>query len=292
VSFLKQRIMESAMRFFSERGYVSTSMQDIANDCGIAKGSLYKFFASKEDLLIEVYELRVQDMYEQAETIQADKTLSPRDRFIRETLHQLQYFTDLKFSVEEYQDLPMQEDGKFIPFCHRLRARQLNYYKDCLLSAYGQQLEPYIWDLVAVYLGIMKEYTKCPNFMNQPLSLENAAIFIVDRMDDMAVGVLKTKCPQILQYSVILEYIQSGLQGTSVPAAKQKKDMFETLISSVQELAVSITRKAELVEAVQLLQEEAEKEQPKRSLIRVLLEHLQSQHELKNMVGQLDKLLR
>jgi AcrR family transcriptional regulator len=291
MSLIKQRIMESAMRFFSEKGYASTSIQDIANDCGIAKGSLYKFFSSKEDLLIDVYDVRVQRMYDQAETIKADETLSFKDRFIRETLHQLQYFTELKFSLEEYQDIPLQEAEKFVLFCYGLRARQFNYYKDCLLAAYGLQLEPRIWDLVVVYMGMIKEFTQLPLFINQPLNLENTARFIVERMDDVAAGILKSKLPQILQPSIMLEYVQSGLEGVSVPATKHKADLLETLMSTVQELAVPNTRKVELNEAAQLLQEEAGKDQPKRMLIRALLVFLQSEHELKNIVGQLDKLL-
>ncbi|GGD97397.1 TetR/AcrR family transcriptional regulator [Paenibacillus nasutitermitis] len=291
MSLLKQRIMDSAMRFFSEKGYVSTSIQDIANDCGIAKPSLYKFFSSKEDLLIEVYAFKIQDMYDQAEAIKANITLSPKDRFIRETLHQLEYFTELKFSIEENQVQSVQEKGKFISFCHCLRARQLNYYKDCLLTVYGGQIEACIWDLVAVYHGMMKEFTQFPNFVNQPLNLESAAIFIVARMEDMVVGILKTKLTPILQPSVIVEYVQHGLEGTPVPAAKNIEDLFRNLRSTVDELMVPITRKTELNEVAGLLQEETDKDQPKRMLIRTMLEFLQTQHELKNIVGQLDKLL-
>ncbi len=56
------------------------------------------------------------------------------------------------------------------------------------------------------------------------------------------------------------------------------------------ELTVPNTRKVELNEVAELLQEETDKDQPKRMLIRTMLEFLQTQHELKNIVGQLDKL--
>ncbi|MCC3373600.1 TetR/AcrR family transcriptional regulator [Cohnella sp. REN36] len=291
VSLLKQKIMESAMRFFSEKGYMSTSMQDIANDCGVAKGSLYKFFASKEELLIEVYDTRFRDMYDKAEAILADQTRPPRDRLIHGTLLQLRYFAELNFSLEQFKDLPTQESGKLIPFCSRLRARQLNYYKECLISTYGQQLEGHIWDVIAVYLGIMKELTHFANVMNQPLNLENAAVFIVDRMDDIAASVIKNGGPELMQSLVMNEYVQSGLQGVSIPDAKQKRNLFDSLTSAIQELTVQNTRKEELNGAVQLLQEEVEKDQPKRILIDILLGHLQSQHELISIVGPLRKLL-
>jgi AcrR family transcriptional regulator len=290
MSLLKQKIMDSAMRFFSEKGYVATSIQDIANDCGVAKGSLYKIFASKEDLLMEVYGSRIERMYEEAEKIKADATLSPKDRFIRETLHQLQYFAELNFSIEQYEDLPTQESGKFISFCHGWRARQFDYFKDCLLTAYGRKIEPFIWDLLALYLGMIKEYTQFPNIFNHPLNLENAAIFIVERMDDMLNGMLKSKLRPILQPAVMLDYVNRGLEGASVPAAEHKADLFDNLVSTIQELAVPNTRKSELSEAAQVLREEAEKEEPKPILIRALLDFLRTQLELKNIVGQLDKL--
>ncbi|MDB4868608.1 MAG: hypothetical protein JWR03_2941 [Cohnella sp.] len=283
---LKQKIMDSAMRFFSEKGYMATSIQDIANDCGIAKGSLYKIFASKEDLLMEVYGSRIKRMYEEAEKIKADATLSTKDRFIRETLHQLQYFAEVNFSIEQYRDIPTQE----FSFCHGWRARQFDYYKDCLLTAYGRKIEPFIWDLMALYLGMIKEYTQFPNIFNHPLNLENAAIFIVERMDDMVNGVLKSKLRPILQPAVMLDYVNRGLEGASVPAAEHKAELFDNLVATIKDLSVPNTRKSELSEAAQVLREEVEKEEPKPILIRALLDFLRIQPELKNIVGQLDKL--
>jgi AcrR family transcriptional regulator len=291
MSLLKEKIMESSMRLFSEKGYMSTSMQDIANDCGIAKGSLYKFFASKEDLLIEVYDSHVQNIYDQAKSISADKTLTSRERFIHETQHQLHYISEMNSNIDESQESFFTESDKFTSFCHRLRTRWLNYYKDCLLTAYGSQLELHVWDLVIVYQGIMKEYTQFQNLANQPLNLENVALFIVNRMDEMTAGITLTNHSPILQSSVMMEYMQSDLQEMFNTTTKQKEILFETLLNTVQELTVGNMRKTELIEAVELLQEEAKKDLPKRILIRSLLEFLRSQHELKNSISQLDKFL-
>ena len=46
--------MDAAARVFHERGYESTSIQDIADNLGILKGSLYYYIRSKEDLLNEI----------------------------------------------------------------------------------------------------------------------------------------------------------------------------------------------------------------------------------------------
>jgi AcrR family transcriptional regulator len=50
----QQEIVEAAARVFHEKGYESTSIQDIADAVGILKGSLYYYITSKEDLLFEI----------------------------------------------------------------------------------------------------------------------------------------------------------------------------------------------------------------------------------------------
>ncbi len=44
----------TAMRLFAEKGYESTSVADILRGAGANSGSLYHFFPTKQDLLIEV----------------------------------------------------------------------------------------------------------------------------------------------------------------------------------------------------------------------------------------------
>ena len=47
----------TAMRLFSEKGYESTSVADILRAAGANSGSLYHFFATKQELLIAVLRL-------------------------------------------------------------------------------------------------------------------------------------------------------------------------------------------------------------------------------------------
>ena len=58
----QQEIVEAAARVFHEKGYESTSIQDIADAVGILKGSLYYYITSKEDLLFEI----IQGVHEEA----------------------------------------------------------------------------------------------------------------------------------------------------------------------------------------------------------------------------------
>jgi AcrR family transcriptional regulator len=55
-------VLDAAARLFADKGYVATSMRDIAQDCGMLPGSLYYHFAAKEDLLVAVYERGVAEL--------------------------------------------------------------------------------------------------------------------------------------------------------------------------------------------------------------------------------------
>ena len=50
----RQRLVGTAMQLFSEKGYESTSVADILRAAGANSGSLYHFFPTKQDLLVEV----------------------------------------------------------------------------------------------------------------------------------------------------------------------------------------------------------------------------------------------
>jgi len=50
----RQFILETAAEAFAELGFPSASMNDIARRCGVSKGLLYHYYASKEQLLFDL----------------------------------------------------------------------------------------------------------------------------------------------------------------------------------------------------------------------------------------------
>lgn len=47
---IKERILDNALDSFLEKGYRSTSMQEIAHKTGIAAGNIYNYFKNKEEV--------------------------------------------------------------------------------------------------------------------------------------------------------------------------------------------------------------------------------------------------
>jgi AcrR family transcriptional regulator len=64
------QILETAVQFFAEQGYYNTKISDIAQQLGLAKGTIYWYFDSKEDLFNRAFrhefEKLARPLYEKA----------------------------------------------------------------------------------------------------------------------------------------------------------------------------------------------------------------------------------
>lgn len=67
----EDQLLEAATRLFKEKGYHSTSMQELAEALGMQKGSLYYYIDSKEELLRRLMERATSFMASQIDEIYA-----------------------------------------------------------------------------------------------------------------------------------------------------------------------------------------------------------------------------
>src|SRR5208337_3876514 len=50
----RREILMGAARAFARSGYDATNMEQIAHECGLAKGHIYHYFRSKEEIFTEI----------------------------------------------------------------------------------------------------------------------------------------------------------------------------------------------------------------------------------------------
>lgn len=79
----KQQVIQTAERLFSDRGYLATSVRDLAQALGIEAASLYSHVKSKEDLLWTIADRSSQQFFETVEPI------AKRDLHTHEKLSQM-----------------------------------------------------------------------------------------------------------------------------------------------------------------------------------------------------------
>ena len=81
-----QQILDAALEIFGEQGLAAARLDDIANRAGIAKGTIYLYFPTKEELFKAVVRREVVTRIEAAERFQRDHAELPSDQLLRRFL--------------------------------------------------------------------------------------------------------------------------------------------------------------------------------------------------------------
>ncbi len=101
-----REILDTAARLFAERGYHATRMQDIADVLDMHKASLYYYSASKEALLMQIVEDRVENaLVGVRPVLESNKPVEERLHLgIQEHLRRFQQQADI-FSIFSFEKL-------------------------------------------------------------------------------------------------------------------------------------------------------------------------------------------
>lgn len=67
-----QELLASAIELFVERGFAATRLEDVARRAGVSKGTLYLYYANKEDLFKAVVRQSIVPMIDDAEASVAE----------------------------------------------------------------------------------------------------------------------------------------------------------------------------------------------------------------------------
>ena len=76
----KEEIIAKSIEKFREKGYYKTSMEELAKECGLLKGSFYHYFDSKEELMKASLIAVLQYFREKIFSIAYNQTLAPKER--------------------------------------------------------------------------------------------------------------------------------------------------------------------------------------------------------------------
>jgi AcrR family transcriptional regulator len=146
----RDEILIQAANLFRKKGFSGTSMQDIARDVGILKGSIYYYFNSKNEIFREVLNKGISPVLKNAEFIMA-KDLSPAEK-LRELLRShIDYIMHDNYSLilyfQEKEKISVQEIKKYL----ESRNKYEKIFKDLLAQGIKQGVFPKVDITLTVY---------------------------------------------------------------------------------------------------------------------------------------------
>jgi AcrR family transcriptional regulator len=76
----REKIITVASRIMSQKGYKGASLQEISELVGIHKTTIFHYFKNKEELLLAVLRIAIENVIKQLELIIEDEALSPEEK--------------------------------------------------------------------------------------------------------------------------------------------------------------------------------------------------------------------
>ncbi|TDX46481.1 TetR/AcrR family transcriptional regulator [Orenia marismortui] len=122
----KERLIQAAIKLFAKQGYHNTTVAEIADEAGVAKGTVYWYFDSKEQLfwgiIVSGIELLNEKLLREAQ-ISNKTAIEKLETIIR--LH-LDFFKESKNIVKMIQDSSVTPDKHFNKKIHKLRKESID----------------------------------------------------------------------------------------------------------------------------------------------------------------------
>ncbi|MDA3130107.1 TetR/AcrR family transcriptional regulator [Aliibacillus thermotolerans] len=283
----KERLILAAIQLISKKGYDATSVQEITSACEVSKGTFYKYFRSKEDLLIDVFQYSHQQTLNEAQQVMQDTQLSTREQFIAIIAYELNRLNDNReLYLLLHKVVPIQ-DRKFQHTIQMTKSLMMTWHRDWLLRVYGKQIEEQVWDLVLILQGIMKEYIV---FIDREFPLSDkkrVAESIVERLDVLVSN--QTSLTTMVRKDTIQKY-----ENMISLKTKNEEEMFQEDITLVKNYITEQstwkeTEKKEALSAISMLEKETNQDSESLVLKKALISFLKEKIHVKKPLERMEQ---
>ncbi|MGV3467004.1 MAG: TetR/AcrR family transcriptional regulator [Heyndrickxia sp.] len=275
---MKQRrkeLIETAIKLFAEKGFQSTSVQDIVSNYGISKGAFYNYFSSKEELLVDIFRYYNDKLNKKITAIDALNT-TPREKIRKRIQLQFQYFMKHRdFIVMYFREQNQSVNEELQKLLKEHTVYMLQKEEALLIACYGETIESSINDLVFICFGIRNAYMKITVFDGIELDPEQISHYLMERIDDVVEGIKRSKLEPLLTRDHFKEYMNGLL-------TKQQKILSHLLAmkETLESLRIPQEKKEELFNVIQYLVEENNKQEVKKYIFQGMLANFKNIEEL------------
>lgn len=185
----KQHVINKAHQLFIEKGFQATSIQDILDFSGISKGTFYKYFSSKSELLIAIYKTIFKKLEKDRNDLLIGKNPSDIEIFIKQI--ELQMISNRKNKlIALYEEVLATNDADLKQYIRVARLRSLRWMFGRFIDIFGEKNKPYLLDCAIMFQGLLQnnlQYNRMATDSHEKISL--VVRYSVNRLVNMVTEV-------------------------------------------------------------------------------------------------------
>lgn len=282
----KLEVLPIAIRLFSEKGYNATSVEEIAKKSEMAKGSFYKLFSSKEDLLLEIFMLNAKQIKSGLTKIYSKPYDSTHEKLVDFISV---YFENILLNQKLFMDSvfahPLFKNKETEKKAQQMMLEFHQWIREFLLEIYDDKVKAYMGDFISLLVGLIFHYVHIFQFRKSEMDFKQLADFIATIFDIIVNGTLERKPEPILGMECAI------LGNEDSPRVKGQKIQLLLKQMTYTVKGLKLEEQDEYLKTILMLEEECAKEKPKSFLLKALIQYLQSIPDLKGNCVDLGSLL-
>ncbi|OEH92172.1 TetR/AcrR family transcriptional regulator [Bacillus solimangrovi] len=284
----KKRIIEVGLKLFAKKGFHATSIQEIAEQSEVSKGAFYLHFKSKGDLILSIYEYFYEKISSNIEKVDLEEGLLPRERVEKQLQDYCKEFQQHKdfFVMLMRENISLNDDIDSI--ASTIRSGQLTWLQRSIHSLYGEQVQPFVNDAVLIFYGMIHAYLQKLIFEQITYNLGEFSSFLLRRLDDLVEGLMNDHSAPLLT----IKETDNSIELSLFPHSKREeaKAVLRRIENKLNEIELIESKKDEVLQSINVMQDELEKEEPQKVVFQGMLVHLKSVNQLESYRNEISNL--
>ena len=155
----KQHVIKIAHQLFIDKGYQSTSVQDILESSGISKGTFYNYFTSKGELLIAIFKNLQLEIEKEKNEILIAHNPSDIEIFIKQLTVDIQHNRKNKLFFL-FNEVFISKEPELIQFLQQFEFLQIQWLYERLVELFGHEKKSILFDCTILFKGMLQQSSR------------------------------------------------------------------------------------------------------------------------------------
>ena len=112
----KELIINAAIKVFADKGFYTANVADVAKEAGVADGTIYLYFKNKDDLLISLFETKMEEILLRFSSL-LDSTRNAEEK-LRQFIHLYFQMIEEDQNLAEVFQVELRQSDKFLKDYH------------------------------------------------------------------------------------------------------------------------------------------------------------------------------
>ncbi|AZK45897.1 TetR/AcrR family transcriptional regulator [Paenibacillus lentus] len=292
----KEIILQNALRLFGEKGVALTTVDEIAKKSGMTKPTFYKYYDSKETLLLESISNLSESLDREVSKLYRNLELSPGERIIELMTTYLKVVLNHNFQILMFNMPTLKNSGdeKIRKAWTNLEEKFYLWFEDCITDAYGKEIEKHAMDIIFIAGSILLEYFQLIGSDLPDQQCRSLAVY-VGRIIHVLVEGFKT--PNMHNVSLFDSCLVGGIRKsndkTAIRKARRLHEVFEELEFTIRkDEQLTDAEKANYSEALKKIREESLESSHINVVMEALMLYLEKSEPLRDACTELRELLK